>query len=469
MRLPCPPCLCRLGQSEQRPASADEILRRALAARGGEAAIARIRSYHCKGTVDTAEGNRCNFESFAARPNQSHTIYDFGGGSRFEAGFDGEIAWNRNLSQAAEKLHGEELNESKDAADWFGCYDDPRAYRSIQYVGETIFEGRKCYQLRMVNGSGREETNYYNATNFLLAGVLERAIIDSNLVPLTTSFTDYGKFSGFLFPTRYRCRSDWLECVVRIKSVEVNCVDASTFKMPEPPVSGAPSKVAELPANLSDAEIKTILRDYIDDDKRGEGLAVGLVDSSGARVICCGRTGNQKSPEVNGDTLFEIGSITKVFTRFLLQEMVEEGKMNLDDPLAKYLPFWARVPSRHGQQITLWDLTTHTSGLPRDIWPPFTVWHGYEFLALHQLRRDPGEQWEYSNLGMSLLGLAITRTAGKSYDALLRERIAGPLEMDRYKGEADTGNARPPRATLQRARSSHHSYSAETGSRSGRN
>jgi D-alanyl-D-alanine-carboxypeptidase/D-alanyl-D-alanine-endopeptidase len=133
---------------------------------------------------------------------------------------------------------------------------------------------------------------------------------------------------------------------------------------------------------------------------------------------------------VNGDTLFEIGSITKVFTRLLLHDMVARGEMNLDDPAQKYLPASVRMPTRHGKQITLWDLTTHTSGLPREMGDPWAMEHLYAFLNHHKLRRDPADQFEYSNIGVALLGHVIALKAGQDYETLVRERICRPLKMD---------------------------------------
>src|SRR3954470_7682896 len=78
------------------------------------------------------------------------------------------------------------------------------------------------------------------------------------------------------------------------------------------------------------------------------------------------KMGNCNDQNVDGDTLFEIGSITKTFTVLLLQDMVARGQMKLDDPVAKYLPAAVKVPSHGGKQITLLDLATHMSGLPRD-------------------------------------------------------------------------------------------------------
>ena len=100
-----------------------------------------------------------------------------------------------------------------------------------------------------------------------------------------------------------------------------------------------------------------------------------------------------------------------------------------------------KVPSRGGRQIRLVDLATHTSGLPRSLgqdkvrdfsnpYADIPIADVYEFLASHELRRDIGAEWEYSNLGFGLLGHALTRAAkAETLDALIRERITGPLKM----------------------------------------
>lgn len=177
---------------------------------------------------------------------------------------------------------------------------------------------------------------------------------------------------------------------------------------------------------LSDAEIKTMLRDYIDTDKLGVGLVVGIVDQQGTHLVSYGKLDNGTDAEVNGDTEFDIGSVTKVFTGLLLQDMVDRGEMNLNDPLQKYLPASVKAPTYHGQQITLLDLATHTSGLPRE-----GKDYGNLYISLTNcvLQRAPGTQWEYSNFGMALLGQVIALKAGKDYETLLAERICRPLGM----------------------------------------
>jgi serine-type D-Ala-D-Ala carboxypeptidase/endopeptidase len=153
------------------------------------------------------------------------------------------------------------------------------------------------------------------------------------------------------------------------------------------------------------------------------------------------RTDAQDPPD--GGTVFEIGSITKVFTGLLLADLAEQGLVGLDEPLASYLPASARVPTVEGRRITLGDLASHAGGLPRDPKGTPRRWLGdrhnpnaglsveelYAGLARTRLRRQPGVRVKYSNLGAGLLGQALARAAGQPYETLVRERICLPLGM----------------------------------------
>jgi serine-type D-Ala-D-Ala carboxypeptidase/endopeptidase len=143
---------------------------------------------------------------------------------------------------------------------------------------------------------------------------------------------------------------------------------------------------------------------------------------------------------VDGDTLFEIGSITKVFTALLAADMAQRGEVKLDDPIARYLPPTVKMPERNGRQITLIDLATHTSGLPRmpenfrpkdpnDPYADYSVDALYSFLSSYELRRDIGIKYVYSNLGFGLLGLGLAQHAGTDYEQLVVTRICDPLGM----------------------------------------
>ncbi|ODU23376.1 MAG: hypothetical protein ABS95_03690 [Verrucomicrobia bacterium SCN 57-15] len=195
--------------------------------------------------------------------------------------------------------------------------------------------------------------------------------------------------------------------------------------------------------NLTNA-IRAFLQQHL--DGMNAGVVVGIVDKQGSRVVGCGKLDNGTDQEVNGDTVFEIGSVTKTFTALLLQDMVERGEMKLDDPVANYLPKSVRMPARNGKKITLLQLATHTSGLPRepdnrepDHYDPryvdapsadYTVEKLYAFLSGYQLARDPGTRFEYSNPGMALVGQAAALKAETNYESLVVDRICRPLQMD---------------------------------------
>jgi CubicO group peptidase (beta-lactamase class C family) len=206
-----------------------------------------------------------------------------------------------------------------------------------------------------------------------------------------------------------------------------------SFAVPTPP--------PPLPADWKlppDAEIDKLIAAR-NAPRPGQAIVVGVLGPEGRRIVAGGTGAGAK---VDRSTLFEIGSITKVFTALILADMVNKREVSLDDPAAKYVPPGHRIPERGGRKITLRDLSTHRSGLPRmpddigaltDPDGPFTDYTEAKLLAFldrYQLTRDIGAQWEYSNLGVGLLGYLLARAAGTDYETLLRERVTGPLGMN---------------------------------------
>jgi D-alanyl-D-alanine-carboxypeptidase/D-alanyl-D-alanine-endopeptidase len=180
-----------------------------------------------------------------------------------------------------------------------------------------------------------------------------------------------------------------------------------------------------------DDEIRRILSDRIERDHQSLGMVVGIIDGDGRRIVAQG--------DVRPDSLFEIGSITKVFTALLLADMAERGEVALSDPVTKYLPDGVKAPQR-GRPMTLEDLSTHMSGLPRlptnlsprtlaNPYVDYTPAKLYDFLGSYKLERESGAKWEYSNLAAGLLGHLLARRAGMDYDTMVRLRICGPLGM----------------------------------------
>ena len=171
------------------------------------------------------------------------------------------------------------------------------------------------------------------------------------------------------------------------------------------------------------------------------GIAIGIIDADASAFFNYGKLGTTEAAKVNATTIFEIGSITKVFTTTLLADLVRRGKLKLDDPISAYLPEQVKIPIWKQQVITLGHLANHSSGLPRmpdNFAPkaaddPYVDYHHqqlYNFLSSYTLPRAIGSRYEYSNLGMGLLGHILARHSGQSYEKLVRQRICKPLHLE---------------------------------------
>lgn len=202
---------------------------------------------------------------------------------------------------------------------------------------------------------------------------------------------------------------------------------------------------AEAAAADLKAKVDQIVEDFRQ-TKKPVGLVIGVLPREGEpAVFGYGKVAQDKNQIPDGDTIFEIGSITKVFTTLLLADMVRRGEAKLDDPVRLYLPDDVKVPKRGDREITLLDLATHSSGLPvqqpalglwiilnGDVDNPLAKYAAkdlYHFLSHYELPRDVGAKFEYSNWGMGLLGHALALRAKTSYEKLVVERICTPLGM----------------------------------------
>jgi CubicO group peptidase (beta-lactamase class C family) len=172
------------------------------------------------------------------------------------------------------------------------------------------------------------------------------------------------------------------------------------------------------------------------------GAMVGVIHRGGRLVYSFGRKSLETEDMPNSGTVFEIGSITKTFTGILLADMEIRGFVDADDPAGAYLPAHLVVlPMHSGIEITLKHLAAHLSGLPRrppGMAPPeeypyltYTVQDMYDFLNGYTLIRAPGAEYQYSSIGMGLLGHTLGVVDGSSYEELLHRRIFDILGMTR--------------------------------------
>src|SRR5215468_7771935 len=110
--------------------------------------------------------------------------------------------------------------------------------------------------------------------------------------------------------------------------------------------AGAAQSVSPVPSN---EEIRKILVQRIDEAKQSVGIVVGVIEPSGRRIVSYGALAKGDKRPLDGNTVFEIGSISKVFTSLLMSDMVQRGELALNDPIAKYLPDGVKVPERGGR------------------------------------------------------------------------------------------------------------------------
>jgi CubicO group peptidase (beta-lactamase class C family) len=168
------------------------------------------------------------------------------------------------------------------------------------------------------------------------------------------------------------------------------------------------------------------------------GFAIGIVKdgrlaySRGFGVMRVGDT----NPPVTVQTLFHMASITKPFVATALMQLVEQGKVNLDDPVIKHLPYF-RLKDSHYKEITVRQMVTHTSGMP-DV----TNYHWdkpeYDDAALERyvrslndktLRWAPGKEFRYSNMAFEVLGDLVAKVSGKNFEDYVEENILKPVGM----------------------------------------
>lgn len=187
------------------------------------------------------------------------------------------------------------------------------------------------------------------------------------------------------------------------------------------------------------AGLAGLLARYREDGKAAPAIVAGVLDASQRRIVTAGATGGKAA--LNGDTVFAIASLTKLFTALLLAEMAARGEVALEDPVNRYLPVKVRVPALKGRELRLVHLASYVSGLPG--WPPnmkgldpakpFPAYPQADlYAALNRgpLKSQPGSRYEYSNFGFGLLAHVLARRGGKSFEEMLITRICKPLGMN---------------------------------------
>lgn len=201
-------------------------------------------------------------------------------------------------------------------------------------------------------------------------------------------------------------------------------------------------------------EFRRLVRDRILRQHAAHAAVAGTLTSSRRRIFTVRDSHASNRYPLSGDTIFEVASLTKIFTALLLAVEVVHGRTRLDDPLQEYVPDGVVAPTFEGRQITLADLATHGASLPLrpnnlamsapdapNKYAGYTLDQLYGGLPNYRLARAPGSQFEYSNLAFALLGQGIALRAGASFAEVLRRQVTGPLGLHDTSLELDPRKA----------------------------
>jgi CubicO group peptidase (beta-lactamase class C family) len=171
---------------------------------------------------------------------------------------------------------------------------------------------------------------------------------------------------------------------------------------------------------------------------RVPGGALAVVDGDGEVYLQGFGTTGRSGDEVTPDTPFVIGSTTKSMTALAVMQLVEDGAVGLDDPLARHLTWFEVRPAAWSEQVTVRRLLEQTSGLPPLAGAPATTWlrdvpiaDSARHVIGTELASEPGTAWQYTNANYVLLGALIEEVTGRSYADHLEERVFAPLGMTR--------------------------------------
>jgi beta-lactamase class C len=206
-----------------------------------------------------------------------------------------------------------------------------------------------------------------------------------------------------------------------------------------PVVIGVLLTAGPLPAQELNVEqiVKQKVQPILPQNGKGGGVGVAVRIDGKTEFFNYGMADDAKNRPVTADSIFNLGSVGKLFATTLLAETVKQAELSLDDPVAKYV-----TELQQGgdiREVTLGQLASHTSGLPR-VPQQYEKWHRGKYTWPDFVRflkswkadpkHEPGKQYLYSNAAIVLLRVALERRFNTRFAALMKERITGPLKMN---------------------------------------
>lgn len=213
---------------------AREIIARFVKELGGKSAVDKLESQHAKGRIEMqGQGVTGDLEVFAKRPDKLVMKITLPGIGELLEGFDGQVGWSMNPMTGPMILDGKMLEQIREQARFDSMLHEASQFKSMATTGRVTFEGRECYEVKLVRASGQEVTEDFDVQTGLLLGTTE--VQESPLGPVKTTgvMSDYKKFGDVLFATKLTQKVGPLAQVMTFSTIEFNHVDDSAFALPE--------------------------------------------------------------------------------------------------------------------------------------------------------------------------------------------------------------------------------------------
>jgi hypothetical protein len=211
----------------------EEIRERYIEALGGRAALTAPTSSHVMGTFEIpANGISGEMEMYGAAPNRLFTTMDMPGLGQSRTGFDGEVAWMINSAMGAMLIEGKNLQQLKQQADFYSVLHPEEHIQSFEPVARKDFEGKQCYEVRVVTNWDEEYTEYYEVETGLQLGSVRTQESPMGGIEATTVVEMYQQFGSILVPTKIVQRAMGMEQIMTITQIEYDVVADSMFAIP---------------------------------------------------------------------------------------------------------------------------------------------------------------------------------------------------------------------------------------------
>ena len=406
--------------------NASDIFRQFTDATHG-GALANRQSMLVEGRIVSIQQNFSgNIRILKARPARLLVETMIDGYGTVRICFDGTNAWQSEPNQPLRRLSSSVIQDLREEADFMPANHLSDRVKSVRFQGHNIVNQIPCNRVQVICNDGSEVfEDFSRATSLLVAR--------SKPGRATELYGEYRAFGGVLVPTRVETRRDnQAEQIVTITNVTFDVAASSEFDAARYDFKLRRGFLAPTRKNTKgefdrvDGAVTEAM-----DDLGIPGLALAVVRNGKiVKAAGYGIADLQNKTPVLCETVFEIGSVTKVFTAATIMQLVQEKKPKLDDTLTKWLtncpPTWRRITVRR--------LLTHTAGLRQSVYcgTLFREIPDDEIIreaAKFPLEFQPGENWAYSNIGYQLLGAVITRATDMPWPESLNRRIFEPLGM----------------------------------------